>query len=110
MIRGIEVTLYEKRKVGQDAFHAPVYEETSVTVPDVLVGEPDAAQIVTELQLNGRHLAYVLGIPKGDDHNWDNAEVEFFGQRFRTYGGVIQGMEAMLPLRWNKKVMVERYE
>ena len=35
--------------------------------------------------------------------------VEFFGQRFRTYGDVTEGIEAMIPLQWNKKVKVERY-
>lgn len=34
----------------------------------------------------------------------------FFGQTFRTCGGAVQGIEAMIPLRWNKKVQVERYE
>ena len=110
MLRGIDVTLYEKHKVGEDDFHAPVYEETPVTVHNVLVGEPDAAAVVSELQLNGRRLAYVLAIPKGDTHDWEGAAVVFFGQKFRAYGSVTQGMEAMIPLRWNKKVKVERYE
>lgn len=110
MIRGMDVTLYEKRQVGEDAFHAPVYEETPVTVHGVLVGEPESADIVNELQLYGRRLAYVLAVPKGDTHNWEDTTVEFFGQKFRTYGGVTQGMEELIPLQWNKKVKVERYE
>ena len=32
MLRGIDVILYERHKTGEDAFHAPVYEETPVTV------------------------------------------------------------------------------
>lgn len=109
MLRGIDVILYERHKTGEDAFHAPVYEETPVTVRNVLVGEPDAAVVVSELQLTGRRLAYVLALPKGDDHDWANTAVEFFGQRFRTYGDVTEGIEAMIPLRWNRKVKVERY-
>lgn len=35
--------------------------------------------------------------------------MEFFGRKWRTFGGVIQGIEDMLPLPWNKKVKVERY-
>ena len=79
MLRGIDVILYERHKTGEDAFHTPVYEETPVTVHNVLVGEPDAAAVVSELQLNGRRLAYVLALPKGDEHDWANAAVEFFG-------------------------------
>ena len=35
--------------------------------------------------------------------------LEFFGQKFRSYGAVTQGIEALIPLYWNKKVKVERY-
>ncbi len=109
MIRGITVTLYEKRQAGADAFGAPVFEETPVEVPNVLVGEPSAEDAVSELRLSGKRLAYTLAIPKGDAHDWEDAVVAFFGQKWRTFGGVTQGIEALIPLPWNKKVKVERY-
>ena len=109
MIRGITILLYEKRQTGTDAFHAPIYEETPVEVPNVLVGEPSAEDIVNEMQLYGKRIAYTLGIPEGDTHDWNDVTVEFFGQKFRTYGGVTQGIEDLIPLAWNKKVKVERY-
>lgn len=109
MIRGITILLYEKRQTGTDVFHAPIYEETPVEVPNVLVGEPSAEDIVNEMQLYGKRIAYTLAIPKGDTHDWNDVTVEFFGQKWRTYGGVTQGIEAMIPLSWNKKVKVERY-
>ena len=109
MIHGITVRLYEKKQTGTDAFGAPVYEETPVDVQNVLVGEPTADDIVNDLQLYGKRIAYTLGIPKGDTHDWDNVAVEFFGQKFCTYGGVTQGIENLIPLAWNKKVKVERY-
>ena len=110
MLKGIDIILYEKSQTGEDGFHDPIYEETPVTVHNVLVGQPTAEEITTELQLTGRRIAYTLAIPKGDTHNWDNVRVAFFGQTFRTCGGAVQGIEAMIPLRWNKKVQVERYE
>lgn len=110
MIKGIDVTLYERTQTGEDDFGAAVYSETPVTVHNVLVGEPETADLVNELQLYGKRLAYVLAIPKGDTHDWEGAAVAFFGQKFRAYGSVTQGMEARIPLRWNKKVKVERYE
>lgn len=109
MIKGITVKLYQKQQTGTDAFNAPVYEEVPVEVPNVLVGEPAADDLINELQLYGKRLAYTLGIPKGDSHNWEDVTVEFFGQKFRTYGAVTQGIEEMIPLCWNKKVKVERY-
>lgn len=110
MIRGVDVLLYTRTQTGEDDFHAPIWRETPVTVHNVLIGEPDTAAVVNELQLTGRRLAYVLAIPKGDAHDWDDVTVEFFGRKWRTYGGVTEGMEAMLPLAWNKQVKVERYE
>ena len=110
MLKGIDVTLYEKTQTGTDAADAPVSAETPVTVHTVLVGEPAAEGITTELQRTGRRLAYTLAIPKGDAHDWNDVQVEFFGQRFRTCGGVVQGIERMIPLCWNKKVQVVRDE
>jgi hypothetical protein len=108
-IKGIDVTLYVKTQTGVDIFNAPVYEETAETVSNVLIGEPSTDDIVNDLQLYGKRLAYTLALPKGDAHDWSKVTVEFFGQKFRTYGGVIQGIEEMIPLSWNKKVKVERY-
>ena len=110
MLKGIDITLYTRTKVGENALREPLYEETEEVVPNVLIGEPSTEEIVTELQLNGHHLAYTLAIPKGDTHDWTDAKVEFFGQAFRTCGGVVQGIESMIPLRWNKKVQVVRFE
>ena len=47
MLKGIDIILYEKTKTGEDAFHAPIYTETPVTVHNVLVGEPATEDIVT---------------------------------------------------------------
>lgn len=110
MLKGIDVTLFTKKKVGEDGFKAPVYEETEEVVHNVLIGEPSAEEIADELQLNGRHLAYTLALPKGDAHDWKDVHVRFFEQDFRTYGAVVQGIETLIPLCWNKKVKVERYE
>lgn len=109
MIRGIDVTLYVRRKTGEDAFHAPVYEVTPETVHNVLIGEPSTEAVVNELSLYGKRLAYVLAVPKGDTHDWTDATVEFFGRKFRTYGEPTQGIEELIPLAWNRKVKVERY-
>lgn len=109
MIKGIDITLYVETTTGEDGFREPLCEETPMTVHNVLVGEPSTEDIATELQLNGHHLAYVLALPKGDEHDWNNVHVSFFGQDFRTYGAITQGIEAMIPLCWNKKVKVERY-
>lgn len=64
MIKGIDVTLYERTQTGEDDFGAAVYSETPVTVHNVLVGEPETADLVNELQLYGKRLAYVWQSPR----------------------------------------------
>ena len=57
MLKGIDIILYEKTKTGEDGFHDPIYEESPVTVHNVLVGQPTAEEITTDVQLTGRRIA-----------------------------------------------------
>lgn len=109
-MRGVTITLYNKVQTGVDAFNRPVYEDVATTIDNVLIGEPTTEDIINELNLTGKHLAYTLAIPKGDTHEWNDRKVKFFGEVFRTYGEPTQGIEHLIPLSWNKKVKVERYE
>ncbi len=110
LIKGISVTLYQRRPVGTDAFMAPVYEETPVQVDNVLVSPASGTDVVDTLQLYGKRAEYQLCIPKGDDHQWKGCRVDFFGRSWRVFGPVEEYIESMVPLDWNKKVRVERYE
>ncbi len=109
MIKGITVTLYQKEQAGVDNFNAPIYTTTAVEVENVLVAPVDTAAVVDDLRLYGKRCAFELCIPKGDTHCWEDAEIKFFGQRFRSYGYTTEWIEDMVPLAWNRKVRVERY-
>ena len=108
-MRGMTVQLAVKTKTGLDEFNSPVYSETLVDVNDVLVGQPSTDDLVTTLELTGKHIAYVLGIPKGDTHEWADTDVIIWGERFRTIGFPQTGIQENIPLRWGKNVKVERY-
>lgn len=110
MIHGTTVILQVKTQSGSDPFGAPIYTETSVNVENVLVGSPSAEERTEELNLTGRKIEYVLGIPKGDMHDWENVTVEFFGKKFRTFGIPEEGIEENIPMAWHKKVKCERFE
>lgn len=112
MIKGVTVELIERIRVDYDEFGAPIYADAPepVSVENVLVTPATAEQIVTDLQLYGRRLAYELSIPKGDAHEWENRPVVIFGQRFQSFGPVYEWIEANVPGPWNKKVKVERIE
>jgi hypothetical protein len=109
-LHGITVVLYDKQKTGEDGFGRPIYTDVSINVEDVIVGEPSAQEITDTLNLTGKRLAYTLGIPKGDTHTWTDRKVGFFGEVFHVFGKPSQGIEDMIPLDWNKKVQVERFE
>lgn len=106
---GVSITLYTETQTGTDEFNRPIYTETAVTVDNVLIGEPTTEDIINELNLSGKRLAYTLAIPKGDTNEWKDKKVAFFGETFRTFGEPTQGIEDLIPLSWNKKVKVERY-
>ena len=109
-LRGITIQLIDKQKTGVDGFGKPVYEDVAIDVDNVLIGEPSTEDITDTYNLTGKHLAYTLAIPKGDTHNWINRKVSFFGDTFMTIGEPTQGIEDLIPLSWNRKVKVERYE
>lgn len=109
-IHGITVTLFDKFKTGLDGFGEPIYEERPIDIDNILVSPSSTDDVTNQLNLTGKKAVYTLAIPKGDDHDWTNKVVQFFGQRWRTVGVPLEGIEDMIPLDWNKKVTVERYE
>lgn len=108
-LKGETVKLISKMQTGTDPFDAPVYEETEITVENVLVGQPEAKDITDELNLSGKRIAYVLGIPKGDANTWYDTFVIVRGERCRTIGKPVYGTPQNMPMWWCGKVSVERY-
>ena len=108
-IRGITVILYEKTEVGKDEFNRSVYEEKQVAVENVLVAPASSTDIAESMDLYGKKVVYNMAIPKGDKHNWEDTVVEFFGEKWRTFGFQVEGIEDMIPFYWNKTIQVERY-
>ncbi|MCK1219599.1 hypothetical protein [Streptococcus uberis] len=109
-IHGIQITLIDKQVVSVDPFGTPVVKDVEILVDNVLVSPTTTDDVTNQLSLTGKKAVYTLAIPKGDMHDWENKEVIFFGQKWRTVGFATEGIESMIPLEWNKKVMVERYE
>lgn len=107
---GIDVILHERVHSGFDELGEPVFTDTTKTISNVLVVPASSEDIINELSLSGKHIVYQLGIPKGNTDNWTEAIVEFYGEKFRTIGIPEQGIEDLIPLDWNKKIKVERYE
>lgn len=111
-MKGITIQLVVREQTGVDEFNAPVFSDTVEEVDDVLVGEPSTDEVTNTLNLTGKKVEYVLAIPKGDTHVWENTEILLpapFDGRYRTIGFPTAGIEENIPLRWNKKVKVERY-
>ena len=108
-LRGTTIKLYDRVATGVDAFNSPVYKETAVEVENVLICPASTEAVTDGLQLYGKHAVYELHIPKADTHNWENRVVEFYGQKWRTFGIPLQWMEALTPGTWNRKVKLERY-
>ncbi len=110
-MNGITVTLYDRTQTGTDALNAPIYTEEAVSVQNVLVAPMSTEEVLQTYTLTGRKAVYQMGIPKGDTHDWTaGKKVSFFGEDWRIIGLPEEGIEYLIPLGWNKKVRVERYE
>lgn len=109
LIKGIPVVLIDKQVIGKDSFGHPKTADVEIVVDNVLIAPATTEDITNQINLTGKKVVYTLAIPKGDVHNWTNKEVRFFGQRWRTVGELLEGLEHLIPLEWNKKVQVERY-
>lgn len=110
MIKGITVELINKIEVGKDEFNHPIYREETTEVENVLVCPASASEIVDAMNLTGKKAVYNLAIPKGDNHVWKDQKVEFFGDTWQVIGFPQRGIEENIPLDWNEKWMVARYE
>ena len=108
--QGITVTLYEETQIGEDAFNQAIFKETPVEVENVLVTPSSQSEILDSVNLYGKKAVYTLAIPKGDTNDWEDRRVDFFGERWRVFGIPSEGIDGLIPLDWNKKVTVERYE
>lgn len=108
-IKGITVRLYNQIPQGPDDFGNETYQETEVDVENVLVSPASSDDVISSLNLYGKKAVYTLAIPKGNTNIWEDQIVEFFGQKYRVYGYVVQGIEDNIPLAWNAKAWCEVY-
>lgn len=110
-MRGITITLYDRTLTGRNALNEPIYTEEAKNVDNVLVAPMSTEEVLQTYTLTGRKAVYQMGIPKGDTHEWTaGKKVRFFGEDWRIIGLPEEGIESLIPLSWNKKVRVERYE
>lgn len=109
-MKGTTIQLAVRTQTGVDPFGAPIYETEWEDVPDVLVGNPTTDDINNSINLYGIKIEYMIGIPKGDNHDWVNADIKIWGQPYRTFGTPITGEPENIPLRWGQNVRVMRYE
>lgn len=107
-IKGIDVVLHVRTQSGTDAIGNPVYSTEDKTVGNVLVSPTTVDDLVDRARLEGTVELYSMGIPKGDEHVWLENTVSFFGKTWHCYAEK-EGIEANIPLAWNKIVYVERY-
>ena len=110
-LKGITVELINQVDSGtKDRFNRPIYTEKSIQVANVLVSPSSSNDVTDDTVLSTDQTTYQLAIPKGDRNIWKNGKVKFFGKTWSVVGDVIEGIEDLIPLDWNRKVTVELYE
>ncbi len=109
-MKGTTIQIAVKTRTGTDPFGKPTYKTEFEDVPDVLVGTPSTDDVKASVELFGKKIEYILGIPKGDTHNWVDVDVIIWDQRYKTFGFPITGEQANIPLRWGQNVRVTRFD
>lgn len=110
MIKGETVILIDRTETGKNPFGEPIYAETQTAVNNVVIGNPSTDDVVSELDLSGKRIAFVLGIPKTDTNDWKDKVILIRGERFKSFGFPLTQTAANVPGAWNTQVKVERYE
>lgn len=106
-----EVVLYNKVDTGErDKTNRPITTEKATVVSGVLIAPVSVEEVINTINLTGKKAVYQLAIPKGDSNDWENAKVRYKGKFYRTIGIPEEGMDENIPLMWNRKIKVERYE
>lgn len=113
-LKGVSIIIEVKTQTGTDPFGKPIFSTTWDTVDNVLVGQPDPEEVKQTLDIQGKKVIYKLAIPKGDAHDWENVRVMLpqpysFAGTYMTVGFPISGIDELIPLSWNQKVLLERY-
>ena len=108
----VSVILYETEVTGEDSFGHEIKTETPVTIDNVSIGHPSSEDVLSEISISGKRIAYNLCLPVGDDHDWTNTIVEFYGRKWRTIGIPTQFTDGFMGKNfpWNKQIKVEAYE
>lgn len=107
-MKTITVQLVVKTEEGTDPFGTPIETEEIIDVPGCLVGQPTSEQITQTLEMYGKKISYVVGVPKGDTNKWFDTELIIWGDRYRTIGFPETGIQENIPLKWGQNVKVER--
>lgn len=112
LIHGIPIILYSRRDTEErDELNRPIQRQPAAIHVDNVLVQPLTEQEVTDtMNLTGRKAIYRLCIPKGDTHEWADAHVSFFGKQWHVVGDVLEYIEDMVPLSWNKQIRVERID
>ena len=108
-MKTITVQLAVKTEGAPDPFGMLTETEQLIDVPGCLVGQPSTDDIAQTMEMYGKKIAYVVGVPKGDEHSWVDTDVIIWGERFRTIGYPETGIQGNIPLKWGQNVKVERY-
>lgn len=108
-IKGVSVVLHARAIKEYDPLGNPIYEYTDVTVNNVLWNVSSVDDLIDTSRLEGTQELYTLAIPKSDANTWLENTVTFNGKTYHCYAES-EGIEDLIPLEWNKKVLVERYD
>lgn len=110
LLHGVPIQYVHRKKVSEDEWHQPIFGEEYETIDNVLVAPVSQMGIPEQEDLQKKKKQKMLGIPKGDNHDWKDCVVLIDGERYESVGFPEEGIEDLVPGPWHKKVKVQLYE
>lgn len=112
IVKGLTVVLHEKVEAGADDYGQTTYTENLVAVDNVFIQNVSDDAIVSNIDVAGKHNSFVLHIPIGDNHKWEDSLVDLpapYNITVKTYASGMIFREDLVPLEWNKQIKAEIY-
>lgn len=110
-MKGEQVTIYRRERVGTGPGNTPLYEDVETSVDDVLVAPGARTDVVDSNRPDGVEVAWTLHFPKTFSGSLRGASVSVRGEpKARVIGDPKPFTLANTPTRWHMPVELERVD
>ena len=106
LIAATSVEVIQRVAVGSDRYGAPIYEDSTETVDNVVV-HPGGTEDLAETRPEGIRIDMTFHFPKTYTESLRGARIRYQDREYRVIGDPQSYMEDNTPGEWNRTVETE---